>query len=159
MFYFTSDLDSSLITRKMEIQDNVMPSSNSSMALSLFYLGKYFDNKMYLDLSEMMLQQVQVEIPKYGSAYSNWAMLMQCFLNPLYEIAIVGKDVDEKRKEFSKYYIPNAIFAGSALGSSLSLLENKVVKGKTYIYVCENKTCKIPVENIEEAISFLGIGH
>jgi uncharacterized protein YyaL (SSP411 family) len=165
IFYFTSDLDSALITRKMEIQDNVMPSSNSTIAISLFYLGKYFDNKEYLDLSEKMLQQVQNEIPKYGSAYSNWAMLMQFFLNPFYEIAIVGKDVDEKRKEFSEHYIPNAIFVGSAIsplslgreerGEVLPLLENKSVEGKTYIYVCENKTCKIPTENMDEALKQL----
>jgi len=162
MFYFTSDLDSALITRKMEIQDNVMPSSNSSMALSLFYLGRAFDDKKYLEMSEKMLLQVQEGIPQYGSAYSNWAMLMLCFLNPFYEIAIVGKDVDEKRKSFSQHYVPNAIFVGAASspallpkekgGTAVPLLKDKFVEGKTLIYVCENKTCKLPTENIEEAI-------
>jgi len=152
MFYFTSDQDPLLIARKMEIQDNVMPSSNSTMALSLFYLGKYFDSREYLSLSEKMLKQVQNEIPKYGSAYSNWAMLMQFFLNPFYEIAVVGKNVDEKRKALSGHYIPNAIFAGSVSHSSLPLLENRLVEGKTYIYVCENKVCKLPAENTSEAL-------
>lgn len=152
MFYFTSDLDPGLITRKMEIQDNVMPSSNSMMALSLFYLGRIFDNKSYLEMSEKMLQQVQEEIPKYGSAYSSWAMLMQHFLNPFYEVAIVGKDVNEKRKSLSGRYIPNAIFVGSTSGSTLPFLENRLVEGKTLIYVCENRTCKLPAENIEEVL-------
>jgi len=159
MFYFTSDLDTALITRKMEIQDNVMPSSNSSMALSLFYLGKLLDSKDYMDISEKMLKQVQEEIPKYGSAYSNWAMLMQCFLNPFYEVAIVGNSVDEKRKELSEHFIPNAIFVGTKAQSKLSLLQDKFVEGKTLIYVCENKTCKLPTENISEAIQLLTIGH
>lgn len=153
MFYFTSDLDPALIVRKMEIQDNVMPSSNSSMALSLFYLGKIFDNNAYLDIAEKMLRQVQEEIPKYGSAYSNWAMLMQHFLNPFYEVAIVGKDVDEKRRFLSKHYLPNAIFVMSESASVLPLLENRFVEGKTMIYVCENKTCKLPTENTEDALS------
>ena len=161
MFYFTSDLDSALIARKMEIQDNVIPSSNSSMALSLFYLGKFFDNKDYLEISEKMLKQVQNEIPKYGSAYSNWAMLMQHFLYPFYEIAIVGNSVDEKRKQLSEHYIPNAIFVGTSSpvllleekgAMMIPLLENKFVDGKTLIYVCENKTCRQPTENIEEAL-------
>ncbi len=155
MFYFTSDLDAKLITRKMEIQDNVIPSSNSSMALSLFYLGKYFDNDEYLSLSEKMLKQVQDDITPYGSAYSNWAQLMQYFLNPFYEIAIVGKDVDEKRNSLAEHYIPNAIFVGSKVSSKLPLLENKFVEGKTLIYVCESKTCKLPTENTEEALKQL----
>jgi hypothetical protein len=174
MFYFTSDLDKALIARKMEVQDNVMPSSNSTMALSLFYLGKLFDSNEYLAMSEKMLLQVQDEISKYGSAYSNWGMLMQCFLNPFYEIAIVGKDVDEKRKSLSEHYLPNAIFVGRTTSPTgpppappkgesretgvmaIPLLENKFVEGKTLIYICENKTCQKPIENIKEAITLLG---
>ena len=159
MFYFTSDLDSPLITRKMEIQDNVIPSSNSSMALSLFYLGKYFDEQKYLNISEKMLKQVQDDIPPYGSAYSNWAMLAQNFVCPFYEIAIVGNSVDEKRKQFSEHFVPNAIFVGTKAQSKLSLLQNKFVEGKTLIYVCENKTCKLPTENISEAVQSLVLGH
>jgi len=159
MFYFTSDLDSALITRKMEIQDNVIPSSNSSMALSLFYLGKYFDEKNYLEISEKMLKQVQQDIIPYGSAYSNWAMLLLHFTQPFYEIAIVGNSVDEKRKSLSEHFIPNAIFTGTKAQSKLSLLQDKFIEGKTLIYVCENKTCKLPTENISEAIQSLVIGH
>jgi hypothetical protein len=155
MFYFTSDLDTALIARKMEVQDNVIPSSNSTMARSLFYLGKYFDEQKYLELSEKMLMQVQEGIPQYGSAYSNWAMLMQHFLYPFYEIAIVGNSVDEKRKQLSEHYIPNAIFTGTKTPSKLFLLQDKIIEGKTLIYVCENKTCKLPTENISDALGQL----
>jgi len=155
MFYFTSNLDSALITRKMEIQDNVIPSSNSSLAKSLFYLGKYFDEKNYLEISEKMLKQVQQDIIPYGSAYSNWAMLAQHFVYPFYEMAIVGNSVDEKQKELSEHFIPNAIFVGSKGESKLPLLENKFVEGKTFIYICRDKTCKLPTENTEEALKQL----
>lgn len=166
MFFFTSSLDPSLIARKMEVQDNVMPSSNSSMALSLFYLGKLFDKKEYVEMSEKMLKQVQEELPKYGSAYSNWAMLMQHFLYPFYEVAIVGKDVDEKRKALSEHYLPNTIFVGMQSpppappkgerlemnATMIPLLENKFVDGRTLIYICENRTCRQPTESTVEAL-------
>ena len=155
MFYFTSDLDSPLITRKMEIQDNVIPSSNSSMAKSLFYLGHYFDERKYFEISEKMLKQVQQDIIPYGSAYSNWVMLAQCFVYPFYEIAIVGNSVDEKRKQLSEHFIPNAIFVGSKRESNLPLLQNKFVEGKTFLYICRDKTCKLPIENTEEALKQL----
>jgi len=152
MFYFTSNLDSQLIARKMEIQDNVIPSSNSSMSLSLFYLGKYFDENNYLDISEKMLKQVQQDIVPYGTAYSNWAIGILHFIQPFYEIVIVGNSVDEKRKELSDYFVPNAIFTGTKTQSKLSLLQDKFIEGKTLIYICENKTCKLPTENIREAL-------
>ena len=58
MFFFNSNADPKLIARKMELTDNVIPSSNSSMAKGLFYLGHYLDNKKYLDISEQMLNNV-----------------------------------------------------------------------------------------------------
>ena len=36
MFFFTSDEDPALIARKMEVNDNVIPASNSVMANNLF---------------------------------------------------------------------------------------------------------------------------
>jgi len=32
------------------------------------------------------------------------------------------------------------------------LLQNKMVFGKTMIYVCQNKTCKLPVTEVADAL-------
>jgi uncharacterized protein YyaL (SSP411 family) len=82
-------------------------------------------------------------------------MLMQAFLNPFYEVAIVGKDVNEKKQALSEHYHPNAIFVPSKVRSLLPLLENKFVEDRTLIYVCENKTCKQPTEDTAQAIALL----
>lgn len=155
MFFFTSDEDKALITRKMELSDNVVPASNSSIAKSLFILGHYFENENYIQTSRKMLNNMLSEIISYGSGYSNWAMLMLYFTQPFYEVAIVGKSVDEKRKSFFKYNLPNVIFAGSATQSSLPLLKNRFVEKETLIYVCENKICLAPVKEIEDALKYL----
>lgn len=152
LFYFTSNLDAALIARKMEIQDNVIPSSNSVMANNLFLLANYFDDEKYLQLSKQMLNNVTKDIPKWGSSYSNWSMLMLNFVVPFYEVAIVGEDAAIKRDDFREYFIPNKIFIGSETESKLPLLENKFVEGSTLIYVCENKTCLMPVREVNEAV-------
>jgi uncharacterized protein YyaL (SSP411 family) len=152
MFYFTSDEDKELITRKMELSDNVIPASNSSIAKSLFMLGHYFENESYIDISKQMLNNIVTEIENYGAGYSNWAMLLLNFSQPFYEVAIVGKAVDEKRKALNKHYIPNKIFAGSATESNLPLLKNRFMEQETLIYVCENKTCLAPVKTTDEAL-------
>ncbi|MCW3071141.1 MAG: thioredoxin [Bacteroidetes bacterium] len=153
MFFFTSDEDKALITRKMELSDNVIPASNSSIAKSLFVLGHYFEKDEYIEKSRKMLNNVLEELENYGAGYSNWAMLLLWFTRPFYELAIVGKSVDEKYRAFQKHYLPNVIFAGSAAQSSLPLLKNRFVEGRTLIYVCTNKTCLAPVDNAEAALS------
>lgn len=155
MFYFTSDTDKALISRKMELSDNVIPASNSSIAKSLFMLGHHFGTEEYIQMSKKMLNNVLGEIENYGAGYSNWAMLLLNFSTPFHELAIVGKSVDEKRKILHKHYYPNKIFAGSASESSLPLLLNRYKNDETLIYVCKNNTCLAPVKEIDEALQFL----
>jgi len=155
MFYFTSNTSSELIARKMELADNVIPGSNSSMANSLFVLGHYFDNKAYLGMSETMLNNIQPHMEGYGGNYSNWALL---FLNqsyPFYEVAISGKDLKNKSSLFHAEYIPNKILIGSQKESPLPLMEGKFVEGETFIYVCVNKACQMPVTDVEKALKQL----
>ncbi len=152
MFYYTSDQDKALISRKMELSDNVIPASNSSIAKSLFKLAYHFENEEYITMSRKMLNNVLPEIESYGAGYSNWAMLLLHFTQPFYEVVIVGKSVNEKRKEFNKHYHPNVIFAGCETISSLPLLKNKSKNGETLIYVCENKTCNAPVGSVKDAV-------
>lgn len=152
MFNFTSDLDKALISRKMELSDNVIPASNSSIAQSLFKLGHHFENENYIEISRKMLNDILPEIINYGAGYSNWAILLLHFTQPFYEIVIVGKSVDEKRKAFDKHFLPNTIFAGNEAESSLPLLKNRYVNDNTFIYVCANKTCKQPVSEVNDVI-------
>ena len=59
MFFFTSDEDEQLIARKMEINDNVIPASNSIMARNLAKLSHYYSNPYYLKTSKQMLNNVK----------------------------------------------------------------------------------------------------
>lgn len=159
MFYFTSDIDEALITRKTELSDNVIPASCSSIAKSLFALGNYYINSTYHAMSKQMLNNVVSEIPNYGAGYSNWSILFLHFATPFYEVAIVGNNVDEIRKTFNKVFLPNVIFAGSLASSEIPLLKNKYVEGKTLIYVCENNVCNKPFEAVEEALASINNKH
>jgi uncharacterized protein YyaL (SSP411 family) len=152
MFFFTSDEDKALITRKMELSDNVIPASNSSIAKSLFLLGHYFENEEYISMSRAMLNNVLEELENYGAGYSNWAILLLYFTEPFFEVAIVGKAADEKYRELQKHFLPNIIFAVSKAESTLPLLKNRFIEGETLIYVCSNKTCKEPVKETNEAL-------
>ena len=155
MFFFTSDLDPQLVARKMEINDNVIPASNSVMANALYDLGIILDKEEYKKMSRTMLNNVREEMSSYGSGYANYANLMLKIIHPYYEVVVVGKDAHEKSLEINKEYKPNKLFIGSFGKSKMSLLEEKFVEGKTMIYVCENKVCQMPTNKVIQAINLL----
>ena len=152
LLYYTNNSSSQLVARTSEISDNVIPASNSQMALNLFYLGTYFGNEDWTKKAEQMLNCVVSEMKAYGPGYSNWGCLALHLLFPFKEIAIVGNNVNEKLLSLYKEGITNAILAVSASESDLPLLLNRFDKQKTLIYVCENRTCKQPVESVKEAL-------
>ena len=151
LFYYT-DSSNKLIIRSTETSDNVIPASNSQMAHNLFKLGKYFNLSEYEEKSVKMLKRFTEEIMSYGTGYSNWASLYSDLLNNYHEVCIVGKDVNEKILELYNYYIPNAIFVPGASVSELDLLQGRFIENKTMIYICKNKTCQLPTEDVKEAI-------
>ncbi|WP_374164593.1 thioredoxin domain-containing protein [Arcticibacter sp. MXS-1] len=150
MFYYTSRNDQELIARKHEITDNVIPSSNSVMAHNLFRLGHFFGDEQYLAQADVMLANVFPLIKTYGSGYSNWAMLLMYKIFGLYEVAITGPEAQQKRAELEKFFIPAKIILGGSAGS-LPLLEDKWDK-VTKIFVCKNRTCRLPVTEVPEAL-------
>ncbi|MBK0384225.1 thioredoxin domain-containing protein [Pedobacter sp. SD-b] len=150
MFFYTSNQDEALIARKYEVLDNVIPASNSVMAWNLKKLGLFFDNKHYQKTYQKMLMMVFPKIKSYASGYSNWASLLLEEITGSFEIAITGPEASLKRKEIEKLYIPNKIILGGKDGN-LPLLQDKFV-GETKIFVCKDKSCKLPVSDVSEVI-------
>ena len=155
MFFFTSDLDPKLVARKMEINDNVIPASNSVIANSLYDLGVILEKNHYKKMSRIMLNNVKEEMTLYGSGYANYANLMLKVVHPYYEVAVVGREAHKKCLEINKEFNPNKLFIGSFEKSKIPLLEGKFVEGQTMIYVCENKVCQMPTNKIRKAIKLL----
>jgi uncharacterized protein YyaL (SSP411 family) len=152
MFYFTSDESNDLIARKIEVTDNVTPASNSSIANSLFFLSLIYEKAEYKQMAERMLKQVEEKMIAYPSAFTNWGMLYLNLAFPFHTFVITGTEAKVKAQELNGYYLPNMVLAGSIDNSNLSLFTNRFVRDKTMIYVCAGSKCKLPVENIKEAL-------
>jgi len=142
-----------LIARKMEVTDNVIPSSNSTMAHNLFKLAKYFDNTDYMEKSKQMLSNVSDQMNSYLPGYSNWAMLLLNFSEPFYELAVTGKAVKDEIPKLHNSYLPNTILLLSDKEfTKLPLLDGKWMNGETTYFVCENKVCQLPVTDLNKAL-------
>ena len=155
MFYFTSDTETNLIARKIEVYDNVIPSSNSVLAHNLFKLSHYYSNNSYSKMAKQMLSNIIVDLEKSPSAYSNWGNLYLNYSNPYYEVALSGANAKEKVNELNGYYLPNILVAGAITESEIPIMKNRFNDDETYIYVCVDGSCKLPVTETKQAVSQL----
>ncbi|HLF36137.1 MAG TPA: thioredoxin domain-containing protein [Cyclobacteriaceae bacterium] len=155
--FFYSPMDAETpVARKKELFDNVIPSSNSVMALNLFKLGKILDHAGFLEISGKMLSRMHKLIIAEPEYLSNWGKLFCLMSNPFAEIAVVGPDYNEICRDLLADFNPGKIVMGSGRESSLPLFEGRTaINGKTTIFVCYNKACKLPVHSVEEALRLL----
>jgi len=157
IFNYTSSLDKPLISNNIEVEDNVIPSSNAVMANNLFRLGTITDNHTYLEMSKMMTAGVKQKMMQFPAYYSNWGRSLINQAYPPFEVVIVGDSAINYKSQLDAYYLPNIIVSGSKKNnSSIASIKNKYVNGKTLIYVCQGKTCQLPVESIIEVLPLIG---
>ncbi|PCH75772.1 MAG: thioredoxin domain-containing protein [Flavobacteriaceae bacterium] len=155
LFFFTSDQDQALIARKIDIDDNVISSSNSIMARNLYKLSHYYSNSYYLKTSKQMLSNVIEKAISYGAGYANWLQLYCDLTGSFYEIAITGPDAKAFTKEINKHYLPNKILAAAVDNSRLPILEGRFTKGGSQLFICVDGACKLPVNTVKEALNLV----
>lgn len=153
LFFYTHDKGEKLIARTKEIHDSVIPSSNSAFAMALLRLAALLSEDSYADRANQMLKAVAHMLKDEGRFMANWvqAWLMQEF--PVVEIAFVGKQALKFKKEIDKIFFPNKVVCGTVTESKLPLLEHRQSEGdQTQIFVCQNKMCRLPVDQVNLAL-------
>ncbi len=154
LFYYTSDLSETLIARKYEIPDTVIPSSNSVMAHVLIRLGHFYDDPSFLSRAGAILKQVIHDKTSHNPYYAHYAMAMGLLAYPVNEIAVAGEKAREKNRILQRQYLPTSLFLGGS-EENLPLLNGKMVRNATKIYVCRDKTCSLPVDEVETALKLI----
>jgi uncharacterized protein YyaL (SSP411 family) len=153
-FHFSSINSEKLIAKKKEVFDNVIPASNSVMARCLFRLGTMLDKEEWREMASQMTSKLASTISSEPTYMSNWGILFSEITEGLNEVVIIGNEFDEVRKEIQSSYLPFCIYMGAKTDSDLPLFEGREsVDGKTKIYVCRNKVCKLPVNDSGSAIN------
>jgi uncharacterized protein YyaL (SSP411 family) len=154
MCWFTHE-ETTLIARKMEINDNVIPSSNSVMAHNFRKLGELYYRKDLGDRSRQMLANVYDGMEQYGSGYSNWALLLMDYVCTSYVVAITGTgNTEEKAQGLRKVYLPEVLLTGGKK-ASLPVLEDKAFKATAHFQVCYEGTCLLPTDSVDEVIQLI----
>lgn len=133
MMYFFSSSETELIARKMELNDNVLPATNSVMAhnlLSLSYLNnEYAFEKQAVQMLHNMLEGMEM----YGSGYSNWALLLLRLQHGLRTV-----EVPKNKKDEVTYLISPFLLAAYV--------------DSEFFRVCSSGRCSLELRTIEEVL-------
>jgi uncharacterized protein YyaL (SSP411 family) len=154
LYRYTSDLDPPLVSGNIPTNDQVIPSGNSIMGRVLHQLGTLTADAEMVNRSRSMLTLIQPKLAESGPRfYANWGRLYLELMEPTYEVAIMGADAGTKRDLMSREYLPNALLLGGTKEGSLELLTNKLNPEETTIYVCLEKVCQLPVQEVDKALA------
>lgn len=151
-FYYTSTNAEALITRKKEIFDNVIPSSNAIMAQNLHYAGTLLDKEDWKLIASTMTNSLAHIIKSEPNYMSQWAIVYTEINKGMQEVLLMGNGFQALRVQLQKEFHPFILVQGSSGASKLPLFEGKrPSEGRDTIFVCYQKTCKLPVHTLEEA--------
>ena len=98
-FFYTSNIDEPLIARKIDFSDNVTPSSNSSLAMGLLKLSRFFYDQPYEGLANEMIKAVKQSAIMNPTFYSNWLSVATKLSFPFYELGIVGDNYEKGKRK------------------------------------------------------------
>lgn len=155
-FFYASSNAEKLIARKKEVFDNVIPASNSVMAMNLLVLGTIFDVDTWKAMAGRMTGSLVKTIEAEPAYLSNWGICVAAMTSGLAEVAIVGPKAEDFLQKFSLQFLPFAIVQSTKGSSDLPLLNDKKSQDNaTTVYVCYNRTCKLPVHSVDEAVAQL----
>ena len=154
-FFFTSDEQTDLPKRDIELTDGVIPSSNSIIAHDLLYLSRYFENDAWEKISNRMILNQKESLSQNLGSTSYWGTLYLMHTHPFFEVAINGPEAAAFNMKMKTDFISNTLYAGSERGSELPILKNRYKEDETLIYICKNKVCAAPVESPEKAIELI----
>jgi len=151
LFFFKSNNDTALIARKLDLTDDVIPSANSIFGHCLQALSFYFSNSHYEKMVDEMLNLVQQKFEKTTSSYTNWMQLSLNKIQGVKQIVIAGPEAKYYFEQLNQNYLPNTLFALATEQSVIPLVKDKLpIENKTTIYVCQDKTCGLPVFNLKD---------
>jgi uncharacterized protein YyaL (SSP411 family) len=152
-FFYTSAEAEQLITRKKEIFDNVIPSSNAIMVQNLYWLGTMMQIDEWIGLSQKLVDGLRTLTGSEPSYMSQWAIAMTEQKVGLKEVVLAGQG-DGHRRALQQHFNPFAAFMKAAQESQLPLVKGKdAIQGRDTIYVCHQRVCQLPVHEIDQALN------
>jgi uncharacterized protein YyaL (SSP411 family) len=159
-FFYNGRSGEKLIVRGKDYFDNATPSGNSVAAESLLRLSVLTGNDDYRRKAVNVLRLVRDAVERYPSAFGYALGATDFQLSTPKEIVVIAGDDDEgaralEREVWSRY-LPNKVVALSTGDDARAcelvplLRERSASGGRAAAFVCENYSCRLPVNKPDE---------
>ena len=148
LFSYTNRQQTPLLLQQIEIEDNVIPSSNALMAENLIRLSVHFDEQSWRKRAEEMIAEVYSSVSTYPSSHAKWLSVSLLLQQPQIEIVVTGKGFKKIMEQLQAFHLPHICWAGAATESTLPLLKERYVTDKTLVYWCEDQRCDLPETHV-----------
>ena len=136
---------------KFEVEDQVIPSSNSIMAQNLLTLYEVTRTEKYQELAIQMFDVVAEKAKKWLPNYSNWMHVKRKFDHSNPKIVMCHVDfpticdlIQQKKSLDFTYVLEKEV--------SITLFKGKYNSKNRNIFVCGDQYCFEPVKSIKDAI-------
>ena len=129
------------------------------MAMNLVRLGKIFDPS-YEVLADTLFSSVASDVQRNPTGYTYLLCALDYFFGPSSEVVVVGDHINSVRilNDLQRKFLPNSLlfFKNEGLQRVLDYTSNmKNVGDQPAIYICRNRSCGLPITNVQEALQQL----
>ncbi|HWI22588.1 MAG TPA: thioredoxin domain-containing protein, partial [Baekduia sp.] len=148
-FFSTSSDHEQLLTRRKDLEDNPIPSGNSSAALGLLRLAALTGDYSYEERAAGVFALVGDVAPRNAHAFGHLLTALDFHLLPTQEVALAGDDVAALAAVVRHHFRPHVVLAGPP-GDGVPLMQGRTpVAGQAAAYVCERFACLQPMTDAD----------
>jgi uncharacterized protein YyaL (SSP411 family) len=144
-FFETSDDHEQLVARRKDLEDNPIPSGNSSAAFGLLRLAALSGEHAYEERAEGIFRLLAPLLPQHPQAFAHLLQALDFHLAKVQEVALAGDDATPLARVVRSRFRPHVVLAGGPAGGVPLMEGREPVEGRAAAYVCENFACRRPV--------------
>jgi uncharacterized protein len=150
-FFDTSSDHEALVARRKSLEDNPIPSGNSSAAFGLLRLAALTGEYDYEKRAVAVFRLLHEVATRHPQAFAHLLQALDFHFASVKEVAIVGPGAEALARVVREPFRPHVVVAGAdASGSDAAetvplLRDRDPVDGHAAAYVCEHFACKRPV--------------
>ena len=165
-FYLSGKNSEKMIVRSITGYDGAIPSGNSIIAMNLVRLSKMTGEIKWIDIAENLFKTFSNEIQRSPSSFSSMLSAYLFEMDSPKEIVIVGELNTETKsliKKIKKNYNPSKVLIFKNINDTKRKLSKiaswtntqYMIDEKPTFYVCKDFACKIPTNDIDQALKFV----
>jgi uncharacterized protein YyaL (SSP411 family) len=156
-FFFTPDDGEALIFREKPLYDGAAPSGNAVSLFNLTRLSRLASRPDFSAKAEAMRRTFAAEIRQHPSGYTFFLMAVEALEAEGQELVLAGDlqsdAMNEMRRLADEDFLPHllVLHADPDMVNILPFLKDyKALEEKPTAYLCQNFSCDLPTNRIEE---------